>query len=231
MPTQQANCDASCSVSCTGNPPTCPSSSSGGNVDGCERWWDCSPLVLDLNGDGIHTTSIDESPVLFDLSGNGVPDVVGWTNPQTEEGILYFDLNRNGVIDGGAELFGESTALPDGTLAKNGFAALSAYDQPAHGGNGDGLIDPADRVWGRIRVWIDRNHDGVATNDESETLGQQHVVALNLQHAIMTGEAGRDAAGNTHRLQGTFQQRVTASSKPVVLPRALHDVYFRIVRR
>lgn len=38
---------------------------------------------------------------------------------------LILDLDKNGSIDNGAELFGDNTVLTDGKLAKNGFEALA----------------------------------------------------------------------------------------------------------
>lgn len=58
---------------------------------------------------------------------------INWTK---KDGFLCLDLNGNGTIDNGGELFGDKTLLADGTTAKNGFEALAQYD-----GNGDGIID------------------------------------------------------------------------------------------
>ena len=80
------------------------------SVLGC----DGSPLILDLNGDGIQTTSTTY-PVQFDINGNGTIETIAWTNPDTQEGILWLDRNRNGSVDNGQELFGDSTPLADGT--------------------------------------------------------------------------------------------------------------------
>lgn len=226
-----------CNVSCTSGECVqgtagwyCPDTSgdpggsdSGG--DGC-TWGACSPLVLDLNGDGIHTTSAGTDPVLFDLNGDGVLDLAGWTHPATEEALLYYDHNQNRVVDRGAELFGEVTVLPEGRRAQNGFEALAAYDDPSHGGNGDGVISPADRVWGRIRLWVDRNHDGLLTNDENYSLSQADVVQLELTYEQATANEayGLDAAGNYHFYRGAFVHR----DKQRDTVRALHDVYFAV---
>jgi hypothetical protein len=190
----------------------------------------CSPLVFDLNGDGIHTTSVDVNPILFDISGDGVEDWVGWTNPGTEEGILYFDDNHNGVIDGGGELFGEASVLLNGERATHGFEALAEYDRHEKGGNGDGVLSPSDGVWGKLRLWVDRDHDGRATSSENYSLGQQHIVEVRLTYVTAGADQnhGVDAHGNAHRLQGTFVQRITGAGSARIATRALHDVFFRV---
>lgn len=196
-----------------------------GDPGGCSfAEFPCSPLVLDLNGDGIHTTSAADWPVMFDLNGDGISHPIAWTNPATAEGILYFDHNHNGVIDGGAELFGDATILPDGARARNGFEALAAYDQAGHGGNGDGVISPADAVWGKLRLWVDRDHDGVMIASENDSLGAMHIVEVSVKYAetMMV-----DPQGNHHKQQSTFKQRIIGSSWEKIVTRAIHDVYFR----
>lgn len=231
---QQESCELQCNVACTLTSAgyTCPATGDGGTGDGGNpgcTWGACSPLVLDLNGDGIHTTDVETDPVAFDLTGDGRLDLVGWTHPSTEEGLLYYDHNHNRVIDGGAELFGEVTMLPDGRRAQNGFEALAAYDDPAHGGNGDGVISSADRVWGRIRLWVDRNHDGLMTNDENYSLGEVKVVQLDLGYEQAAGgeQYGLDVAGNYHFYSGSFVQQIRGRE----ILRALHDIYFAVVPR
>lgn len=184
----------------------------------------CGPLVFDLNGDGIHTTSAQESPVLFDLNGDGVPHLIGWTDPATVEGILYFDHNHNNAIDGGTELFGDATSLPDGLRARNGFEALAAYDRPEKGGDGDGVISPRDAVWGKLRLWVDRDHDGMMVRSEDHSLGEMHVLEV---RALYDETTLVDPAGNHHNQQSTFKQRVTGVSGEKIVTRAVHDVYFK----
>lgn len=140
------------------------------------------PLILDLNGDGIHTTPPD---VDFDLTGDGALDRVSWTNPGTEEGFLYLDLNRNGRIDGGQELFGDATFLPNGGRPQHGFDALAVYDTRSLVGNADGVISVSDRVWQSLRIWVDRDHDGVATFDETCTLPSVHVLSISLAYVAL----------------------------------------------
>jgi hypothetical protein len=182
----------------------------------------CSPLVLDLNGDGVHTTSAAD-PVLFDIDADGVDDRIGWTNPRTEEGFLWIDLNGDHVVNNGSELFGIASRLPDGTLAPDGFAALAAYDQPRNGGNGDGKITVADHVWSRLRLWVDADHDGNSSRAEVGPVQQYHIVALNLAYVTDTTP---DPSGNFHWLRGTYLRRVVGDGPAEIRRFALDDVFF-----
>ena len=186
------------------------------------------PLILDLNGDGIHTTGLETAPVSFDMNGDGRPDLTAWTDSQTEEGLLFYDRNHNHVVDGNEELFGNRTPLADGTMAATGVDALAAYDRDGNGGNHDGVIEPGDGVWGILRLWVDRNHDGVATESETYALGQLGIVAIDLDFARLGSEQsfGADPSGNFHVLQGHFRQRLRGGRE--VVARDIHDVFFRV---
>ena len=82
-----------------------------------------SPLTLDLDGDGVETVSVNDG-VYFDHDGNGFAEKSGWVSK--DDAILVRDLNNNGQIDDGSELFGDQTILSDGEKAANGFEALAA---------------------------------------------------------------------------------------------------------
>ena len=53
------------------------------------------PLILDLDGDGITTSSLTGSTTYFDYDGDGFAERTGWASPG--DGILVFDRNGNGV--------------------------------------------------------------------------------------------------------------------------------------
>ena len=92
-----------------------------------------SPLVLDLDRDGIETTS-STSGTHFDHDTNGFAEQTGWV--KDDDGLLVWDRNGDGTIDDGTELFGTNILLQNGQRASNGFAALKEYDN-----NADGVID------------------------------------------------------------------------------------------
>ena len=93
------------------------------------------PLVLNFTGS---SAQLNERRISFDLNADG----------QTEEipelaagnGYLALDLNRNGEIDDGSELFGPRTG--------NGFAELARHDE-----DGNGFIDENDSVFDRLSIW------------------------------------------------------------------------------
>lgn len=161
------------------------------------------PLVIDLNGDGIQTTGTDDM-VWFDLDGNGVKDHMTWTKANTHEGFLWVNLFGKNRVDNGSELFGIGTVMPNGSKAPDGFTALAIYDQASQGGNGDGVIDARDAVWPKLRVWVDRNHDGVCDPGEVFPLAAYNVDGISLATIAVNTV---DAAGILHERRSVCWRR------------------------
>jgi hypothetical protein len=195
------------------------STTEGGNGTGCG-----SPLILDLNGDGINTTPLDW-PVSFDFRGEGQGIETSWTDPTSEEAFLFLDLNENGWVDNGLELFGNSTLLPSGESARHGFEALGVYDHPLYGGDGDGRISPSDRVWHFLGLWTDRNHNGVSEREEIRPLRKSRVQWLNLDYS----ESRRfDGNVNWHRYTGSFVSLCGGPDGSCLKERLLTDIFFHL---
>ena len=173
----------SCNCSCLCNPGSRPGCSGAICVSG--NWSCSSPIAIDVAKNGFDLTGV-AGGVRFDLLGNGMPKRIGWTKAGSDDGWLALDRDGNGWIDDGTELFGNSTLQPespDQNLA-NGFLALALFDRPENGGNANGLIDPEDLVFARLRVWQDLNHNGISEPLELISLSDADIGQIDLQYQV-----------------------------------------------
>jgi len=141
-----------------------------------------------------------------------------WTAAGSNIGWLALDRNNNGQIEDGAELFGNSTPQPSPRPhAPTGFRALAVYDQPANGGNGDGIIDQKDTIFSSLRVWVDKNHNGITDPGELLTMQQAGIKSISLHP---NDSHWTDAYGNQFR----YRSKITFTSGKNKDDRYVYDV-------
>lgn len=131
-----------------------------------------SPLILDLDGDGIEISPLSGA-ITFDHNADGIRTGTAWAG--ADDGLLAFDRNGNGLIDSGRELFGNNTVLANGQRAADGYAALRDLDQ-----NTSGAIDVADAVFSQLRVWRDLDQDGTTDAGELQSLQDAGITQISL---------------------------------------------------
>jgi Ca2+-binding RTX toxin-like protein len=145
------------------------------------------PLVLDLDGDGYELTTQANSRTYFEFDSDGFGERTGWV--RGDDGLLALDANANGKIDDVTELFGNRTT--------SGFAALAVHDI-----NADGKIDASDAVYSSLRIWQDRNQDGVTDAGELKSLSELGIASISLS-SVAPGQPTA-VGGNTIVRTGTF---------------------------
>ena len=118
----------------------------------------CDPLVINLDTD---VASVSDQKFYFDLDQDGTAEEISSLAPGS--GFLALDLNGDGVINDGGELFG--------TKSGDGFADLARYDA-----DGNGWIDEADEIWDKLQIWV-RDAEG---NDTLYRLSDLGVGAIGL---------------------------------------------------
>ncbi|MFZ2493504.1 MAG: hypothetical protein WA208_18655 [Thermoanaerobaculia bacterium] len=180
------------------------------NPDNNEQYVPCeSPIVINLDAGGYALTDVARG-VTFDLAGDGTSRQTAWTMAGSEQAFVALDLDDNGVITTGRELFGSATRLSDGRRAPHGFAALAEYDE-----NRDGVINARDNVWRALLLWTDRDHDGRSSSDEVQALSASAVTFITTD-AHWSGR--RDKHGNQFRWQALVGFGVSV--------RPVYDIWF-----
>lgn len=233
-PTPAQVAAAACPTGVCGNPteppPTCPKTAGcirGSSGCPTPEWdanncsWVCvvspgSPILIDVSGIGFQLTSA-AGGVSYDISGSGgAPVQIAWTAAGTQNAFLCLP-DANGNCNSGKQLFGNFTPQPQSAMP-NGFAALAVYDQPANGGNGDGIIDSLDAIYSRLRLWIDANHDGISQPNELYTLPSLGVYSISLNYKW---DQRTDQYGNVFRYRAQVNPGDTTNTG-----RIAYDVFF-----
>jgi hypothetical protein len=122
------------------------------------------PLVINFGGTATQLAGQAGQRFRFDIDGDGQADWLPLF--ASGSGYLALDLDDNGRIDSGRELFGPATG--------KGFAELARHDD-----DGNGWIDEHDAVFEKLRVWTPAAEDAGALR----SLAELDIGALALAHA------------------------------------------------
>jgi hypothetical protein len=156
-----------------------------------------TPLVLDLDGDGLDLSSHTDG-VTFDLTGDGVRDQTAWTSKQNsfDDAFLVLDSNHDGQVNSGKELFGDQNG------ADNGFDELAKHDT-----NKDGVINQNDAIYKDLKLWADIDADGVVDEGEMKSLAEMGLKSINTNFSGKAGDV-TDEHGNDISMKSSFTREL-----------------------
>lgn len=138
-----------------------------------------SMILVDLDGDGLEAKRAGRSRAAFDMDVDGVADNTGWVSGG--DGLLVIDRDGSGSITHASEL----SFLSEKDGATSAWDGLSVLDNMR-----DGKIDAKDARFGELKVWADRDGDGVSQTDEVKTLAELGITEIGLR-SVASGESAR----------------------------------------
>ena len=131
------------------------------NILETENYIKTDPLMINLDS---NIGSVSDQKFYFDLDTDGKEEQISFAGQGS--GLLVLDINGDGTINDGSELFG--------TKSGDGFKDLAGYDN-----DGNGWIDENDSVFSRLKVWT-KDAEG---NDYLIDLKEADVGAIYLGNA------------------------------------------------
>jgi hypothetical protein len=171
-----------------------------------------SPVVLDIDQDGIELVSATDSKAYFDLDGDGIDEKLGWISGG--DAILVFDSNQSGSVDDRIEF--AFVAWKEG--ARTDLEGLSHFDT-----DGDGHLSSADAgsrfSWDQFMIWKDANGNGVSEQGELVTLKEAGIVSI-----------GLDLKGNASEMNGNIVHQTTTFRYANGSEGTVGDVSFAVLR-
>ncbi|MCP4115533.1 MAG: hypothetical protein GY737_09030 [Desulfobacteraceae bacterium] len=116
------------------------------------------PLVINFSGTAAQLSDEKRS---FDLNNDGIAEEIAQL--QSGSGFLALDLNEDGIINNGGELFGPSTG--------NGFQELALFDE-----DNNHWIDENDEIYEKLTVWTkDESGEDVLRKLSETGIGAIHL--------------------------------------------------------
>ncbi|WP_208979658.1 DUF4214 domain-containing protein, partial [Pseudovibrio axinellae] len=124
------------------------------------------PIILDLDGDGIQVTRLDQSTIFMDAGGDGLEHRTAWA--ASGDGVLFYDPDgRDAITEKRQFVFTEW----DPTATSDMEALASVFDS-----NGDGVLSAEDEAFAQFKVLV-TNADG---STSVKTLSELGITEINL---------------------------------------------------
>jgi len=123
-------------------------------------------ISVDPKLDSVKLTS-PAAGVLFDINADGDLEQVAWTEQGAAVALLALDVDGDGRITSGTELFGSFSS----PRAGNGPDALLETFR-ATGAPVSGAVEHGHTLYEQLLLWVDQNHNGISEEWELRPLKQ-----------------------------------------------------------
>ena len=190
------------------------------NLTGDPAYGKSDPLVFDLDGDGIELAWLAGVSRTFDADNDLYREPVAFA--AADDGVLARDIDGDGRINNGGELFGHGAVSGLDVLATldgNHDGRVDAADDGLADFNGDGAIDASD-VYAGLLIWRDLNGDRISQANELQSAVDLGIVAINVPEiGVSYDDAGNPivlaTVNGSHLIGGTTFERADGSTSMV----------------
>ena len=131
-----------------------------------------TPVIIDLNGNGIEYSSIGES-ILTPYFGQDLTPI-SWVSK--DDGIVVYDQDSSGGVTDSTE-FVLTNWGEDGSVETD-LEALSSYFDS----NKDGVFDASDETYNQFGIWQDSNQDGIQQDGEFSKLAELGIKSIGVTY-------------------------------------------------
>ncbi|MBR1816436.1 MAG: hypothetical protein IJ763_07020 [Lachnospiraceae bacterium] len=133
------------------------------------------PLVVNVSS---ATADISDQTFMFDLDGDETEEEINMLGKGS--GFLALDLNEDGIINDGNELFGTKTG--------DAFGDLRKYDS-----DGNGWIDENDEIFSKLKVWCkDANGNDILMDLKEANIGAIFLGEQSTEYTMNGSDGGRN---------------------------------------
>ena len=137
------------------------------------------PVAIDLDGNGIQFTNINQSKILYDINGDGAKDLLSWT--ASNDGLVVFDKNEDGLI----QQLDEVSFLSYLAGSKTDLEGLSGFDTDK-----DEKFTSNDSLWKKFGIWQDVNQNGTTDSGEFKSLDEWSIYSIDLHSDKVMDQVG-----------------------------------------
>jgi hypothetical protein len=135
-----------------------------------------SPVILDLDGNGVNLSPLGASKATFDVTGDGQRVQTAWTG--SGDGFLAIDLDEDGRT-GADGVIDQSKEIVFTQWASGSTSDMQALRQ-VFDTNHNRQLDSGDTRWSEFRIWQDANSNGTSDPGEVETLDHLGIISVDL---------------------------------------------------
>lgn len=150
-----------------------------------------SPLMLFFDGKLPKFNGVS----LFPLYGMKPGQRVNWPEKYAP-GHFLVHLKGQKVISSADQLFGQNDKFA------NGFDALTVHDK-----NKDGVIDSKDKIFKELKLWSDKNGNGLSDKGELKSLSSKGVTSINLNYNVRNPSKFADRARAREKSVFSFKEK------------------------